>query len=256
MRALVWLVLGLNTAGCVGTTGGELLEFDAYAAGPESADGASYSFVNGRGYSVRLTRARVHVGAIYLNRSVQTSVGSETSCTLSGVYVAQVTSGLDVDALSGELQRFPSIGAATTDRALTGEVWLTGGDVNALDDRRVILDVAGVAAKDGVEYPFDGELTIGANRALPPPNPALPGARPICRQRIVSPIPVDLTLSPGGALTLRIDPAGMFSNVEFSSLEATGAGRFQFADDSRNQASDNLYNGLRDGRGVYSFAWE
>jgi len=254
MRVLAALPM-LLTAGCVGSTGGESFQFDAYAAGPESARSGSYAFVNGRGYAVELSRARLHVGAVYLNSAVQTSVASDTSCTLAGIYVAEVTSGLDVDLLSGTLQRFPGRGSATSDRALSGEVWLTGGAIDAESDATVILDVAGVAAKDGTEYPFGGTLTIGQNRALPPPNPALPGARPICKQRVVTPIPLELTGTPGDELLLRVDPAGMFSNVDFSTLETAQDGGVRFADDSRNQASDNLYNGLRASRGVYSFDW-
>jgi hypothetical protein len=243
-------------SGCVGTTGGDLFEFAADAQGPVSADGESYAFVSGRGYEVRLSRARVHVGAVYLNRAVATSVSQDTSCTLAGIYVAEVTSGVVVDALSAEPQPFPALGYATSDRAVTGEVWLTGGDVNAESDPTVILDVAGVAAKDGTEYPFEGALTIGNNRIVPPSNPALPGAKPICKQRVVSPITVDITPHAGGRLRLRVDPAGMFANVEFSTLKARDDGSFRFEDSSENQASDNLYNGLRASAGVYSFNWQ
>lgn len=245
-------------AGCVGTTGGDLVSFDAYAAGPEDAhEGQPYSFRSGRGYDVTLTRARLHVGAVYLNRSRPTSVGADQSCQLPGIYVAQVTSGLDVDALSPALQPFPQKGFATTEHASSAEVWLFGqGDINAEDDSTVILDVAGIARKDGAEYPFDGTVTIGRNRELPSP-PETPGANPICKQRIASPIPVDLAITPGQDLILRVDPAGLFSNVEFSGLEKVQGSPplYRFHDASDDQPSIALYSGLRSSIGTYDVTW-
>jgi hypothetical protein len=253
------LALAIAEAGCVGTTGGDLLEFDAFAAGPEdAAAGASYAFVSGRDYQVSLTRARLHVGAVYMNQSVPTSVASDTSCTLAGTYVAEVTEGLDIDVLSPDLQRFPARGTATTTQARAGEVWLTGGDVDEESDPTVILDVAGTAEKDGASFPFEAALTIGQNRVIAPSDPAQPGARPICKQRIVTPIDLDITPSPGGRLVVRIDPRDWFGNVDFAGLEPDpdDPPLYRFSDDSTNPPSKNLYNGLRANAGVYSFHWE
>lgn len=241
--------------GCVGTTGGELLAFEAFAAGPEDATaGEPYTFQTSRGYSVTLDRAILHVGAVYLNQSRPASVGSDTSCYLPGVYVAQVTGGLDVDILSPALQPFPEPGSGVSGPALAGEVWLFGGeDVNEVADRTVVLDVAGTARKDGVDYPFEGEITISDNRAIPPASPAQPGANPICKQRIVTPIPVDLHLEAGDDLVLRVDPRGLFDRVEISDLPSDGGSppvhRFQ---DSDATAPDRaLYDGLRSIEGTY-----
>lgn len=246
-----------SLGGCIGTTGGELVTFDAYAAGPEdAAAGEPYTFQNSRGYAITLTRATVHVGAVYLNRSRPASVSSSTSCFLSGVYGAEVTSGLDVDILSPDLQEFPEPGSGTTERALAGEVWLFGGrDVNAPGDSTLILDVAGTATKEGASYPFEGRLTISENRVVPPDSPAQPGADPICKQRVVSPIPVDLRLSPGDALVLRVDPRGMFANVAFAELEQVSdePPLYRFRDDGEDAPSRNLYSGLRAAQGTYSF---
>lgn len=256
MRAYVVAVMALGSTACVGTAGGDLFEFDAVAVGAAQAEDGTYSFESGRGFDVTLTQARVHVGAVYLNQAVATSVSSDTSCTLAGIYVAEVTSGLDVDALSRDWQPFPVRGHATADHAPTGEVWLTGGDINEEADPTVILDVAGTAQREDAEYPFEGELTIGTHRIVVPPNPALPGAKPICKQRVVSPIRTDITPREGGTLVLHIDPAGMFGNVDFTTLEPGPDGIYRFADDASNQASDNLYSGLRASAGVYSFSWE
>lgn len=255
MRA--WLLsLFLLASGCVGSTGGDLFAFEASASGPAASTGDAYSFVSGRGYAVTLSRARVHVGAVYLNRSRATSVASDTSCTLAGIYVAEVTSGLDVDALSPEPQPFPALGQGVADAAYTGEVWLTSGDVNASSDPQVVLDVAGTAERDGSSYPFEAALTIGANRLEAPPNPALPGAKPICKQRIVTPIAVSAVPSSGGKLHLRIDPAGLFRNVDFSTLSSSPDGVFRFDDVSATQASANLYAGLRASTGTYQLDFE
>jgi hypothetical protein len=243
---------------CVGTTGGDLFSFEAAAAGPEdAAPGKALSFSSGRGYAVELTRARVHVGAVYLNKALPVSGAQATSCVLPGIYVAQLTRGLTVDTLSPELQPFPAPGEALSERALAGEVWLTGGDVNAPDDSTVILDVAGRAERDGLSYPFEGMLTIGQNRAVPAADPAQPGANPLCKERIVSPIPLDLTLRAGGSLILRVDPRGLFTNVDFSTLERVSDDPplYRFEDRSMGQANLNLYRGLQAREGVYRFSW-
>jgi hypothetical protein len=246
--------------GCVGTTGGELFELEAFAAGPPdaNAEGGVLRFTNSRGYVVELEEARLYVGGVYLNRSRQTSVSSDTSCTLPGIYVAQVLTGLEVDLLSAEPQRFPDAGFATQDEALTGEVWLSRGNVDDPADSRPILRVTGFVERAGQRTRFTGQLSIGQNRLLPATDAALPGAHPICKQRVVSPIPTELRPTSGRALLLRIDPRAMFANVDFATLGAAGeeATDYRFADEQgANQASDNLYAGMRRSLGVYNFDW-
>lgn len=252
-QLLVFVAAGLT--GCVGTTGGDEFSFQAFARGPDGVS-VPYVFENGKGYRVSLERARVHVGAVYLNRSVPTSVSASTSCTLAGIYAAEVPGALDVDALSDAPQPFPVAGEATSDRARTGEVWLTGGGVNDPSDATVILDVAGTAARDGESQAFEGQLTIGENRLQPTP-PAEPGLKPICKERIVSPIPIDVTPARGSQLTLAVEPAKMFANVDFAELEPNAEGTLQFDDDpaTATPASTNLYIGLRASSGVYSFSF-
>ena len=206
--------LALLLAACVGTTGGEAVTFRASAAGVTSAT----DFTNGLGYHVVLSRARVYIGAIYLNQSVPTSGGQETSCVLPGTYVAEVFGPLTVDALSTKSQQFRGEGEGIALDARAAEIWLSSGDVNAIDDPTVILDAAGVADKDGTEFPFEASFTIGKNRLVSSSNPALPGANPICKQRIVSPIPVDLMLRGGGRLLLRVDARAFFTSVDFSTV--------------------------------------
>lgn len=242
-------ILALGLGGCVGTTGGDVFEIQAYASGPDGlVAGEPYAFSNGRGYDVRLDQASLHVGAAYLNHSRAVSVAADTSCALAGIYVAEVTQGLDVDLLSPELQAFGGHSVATSEHALTGEVWLMDGDVNAPNSDATILALRGEATRESERYPFSAQLTIGQNRAIPPPDPALPGANPICKQRIVSPVPVELTLDSGTGLVLRVDAAHFFANVDFSTLAPSPSDptRYEFSDARHvNQASDSLYAGLR-----------
>jgi hypothetical protein len=243
-----------SLVGCVGTTGGELSEIDAYAAGPSDAS-SPLPFTSSLGYRIELSEARIFVGGVYLNRSRATSVAADTSCSLPGIYVAEVLSGRELDLLSGVPEQFPTPGFATSERALTGEVWLSQGDVNQTASSLTVLRVAGTAVRDGERFPFEGELSIGPNRLLPATDAALPGQHPICKQRIVSPISVELEPNRGRALLLRVDPRPMFANVDFSTLTRS-ADTYRFADaPGVDQASDNLYAGLRRATGVYSFSW-
>jgi hypothetical protein len=244
--------------GCVGTTGGEIVTFEAFAAGPEGLRaGDPYAFTTARGFDVTLTRARLFVGAVYLNATVPTSVAQDTSCFLAGTYVAEVPGGVDVDVLDGALQPFPVTGSGTTTRATAAEIWLSGGDIDAKLDPTIVAEVEGVAARDGASWPFEGSITINDNRLTAAVDPAQPGAKPICKQRVVTPIAVDLTPEEGGALVLRIDPSGWFDNVAFDELEpADGEGEsYRFRDDNDDAPSRNLYAGVRANAGVYELTW-
>jgi hypothetical protein len=255
VHSVLALLLATGPVACVGTTGEDLIELRAYAAGPPGAAG-SLRFRNSLGYEVELTEARLFVGGIYLNRARPASVSSDTSCSLAGIYVAEVLGGREIDLLSGEPQAFPKPGFSTTERALTGEVWLSGGDVNGAASSTVVLRVAGQVELRGQSTPFEGKLTIGQNRMVAPTDAALPGQHPICKQRIVTPIELDLKPRSERSLLLRADPRAMFANVDFATLSES-AGELRFVDQTgADQASDNLYAGLRRASGVYDFSWQ
>jgi len=243
-RALLLLLL----AGCSGTTGSNLVSFQAFAGGPADAT-APLQFDTAIGYSVSLTRAQLRIGAVYLNTSNPTSGSGASSCVLPGIYVAEAFGPVTVDLLSPALQPFPVQGEGTETLATTAEVWLTGGDVNARLDPTVILDVAGTAALGGASYPFQGSVTISNNRTIPVINPALPGSNPICKQRIVTPIAVNLTPTDGGVLTLRIDPRGMFQTVRFADAPSG------VIPDTNADPGAALFKGLLSNEGVYQFTW-
>jgi hypothetical protein len=244
--------------GCVGTTGDDVVDFEAVASGPPDAvKGQTMVFDAARGWQVTLETARLHVGALYLADSLPVSGTQATSCTLPGSYVAQVTQGLDVDLLSSEAQRFPVLGRGVTLQALAGQVWLTRGDVNDVNDPAepaVILALSGSARQGGEIRPFQAQLTIASNRVSGGSGPA--GAAPICKERIVSPIPTSVRVSTRGALWLHIDPRRLFANVDFGALASDGD-HFSFADDSSDQPSSNLYNNLKSGGNgsPYAFSW-
>lgn len=258
MRRLLCLAACCALAACSGTTGGERTSFSAAAVGIAAADGGGLSFGTSAGYDVTLTRARIHIGAIYLNQSVPSSGSQATSCILPGIYVAQVSGPLEVDALSSDPQPFPNPGEGVGLHATAAELWLNGGDIDASDDPTVVLDAAGTATKDAHDYPFEAKLTIGPNRTIPSTDPSLPGANPICKQRIVTPIAVDLTPDDAGTLQLHVDPRAWFAQVDFSTLHMAEADPplYRFADAATEAADISLYDALHARSGVYTIEWD
>ncbi len=246
------------TLGCVGTTGGEIVDFEAGAAGPKDAiAGEPLAFTTDRGFDVELTRATLHVGAMYLDQAFPVSGAQSTSCILPGTYVAEVTQGADVDLLDPAPARFPHGGHGTTLPARAGQVWLTHDDVNATLDPgdEPVLSVEGTTVVDGAARAFSADVTISSNHRTAS---SLAGANPICKQRIVSPIPANVSVQTEGALLLRIDPRLLFVNVDFAALTENG-GAYAFSDDPTSpqygQPSVNLYANLHAGGSLYTFSW-
>jgi hypothetical protein len=254
--SLSLLAFVFGPAACVGTTGDQVVDFDAVASGPADAvAGQPLSFEGSRGWQVTLTHASVHVGALYLADAMPVSGAQATSCVLPGSYVAQVVQGRDVDLLSNEPQAFPTRGRGTTLEARAGQVWLTSNDVNLANvpsPPTVILDLLGSAERDGEVRPFEAKLTIASNRVDTSGSAA--GGSPICKERIVSPIPTTIRVESTGALWLRVDPRLLFTNVDFGALEARGD-VYVFKDDSSDQPSANLYNNLKQAGPLYDFSW-
>lgn len=237
-RALVFLAL----AGCVDTTGSALVTFRAAAAGPADAAGTLETDVNG--FHVRLTTATLHVGAVYLRLTQPSAGAQETPCILPGPnYNGEVLAGLDVNLLSADPQPFPEEGRGTADTSAIAEVWLTGGPLDAASDPTTILELRGTATQGGVSQPFSTTIRIGGNRALPGSDPSQPGAHPICKQRVVTPIRLDPRFAPaqGGTLLVRADPREWLGGVDFASLPADGV----LPDTNDDQNSKNLFNAMR-----------
>ena len=258
-----WIGLVLSAVGC-GTTGGGIVTFTARAGGPQDANGA-LEFDTGTdatSFHVSLTRACFHIGAVYLNMAQPISGSQAEPCAITdGTYIGEafgngVSDGScenAVDLLSSDVTPFPTLGEGTANHAVYAEVWLSGGDVNAQNDNTTIFSVAGTATRGPVSWPFKSSVTIGANRATQTELASAPGTNPICKQRIVTPIFVDLSLTNGGTLDTRIDPRVMFFNVDFSQLSADSDGTYVIPDDSSNLGND-FFNGVKSS-GVYQFTW-
>ena len=150
-------------------------------------------------------------------------------------------------------------------------MWLTGGDINALEDPTPILEVDGTATRAGDSWPFSGN---GHHRQQPRHFTAEPGdarrqsdlprthrgadLRP-ATPRGDSCSPLIPSLSDGGTLDVRIDPRGMFDSVDFSTLAPSGSATTltSFPTTSAG-AGGALFKGLVSSgnmHGVYQFTW-
>jgi hypothetical protein len=253
-RALSVLALAA-LCGCVQSTGGNVVSFSARAVADPVVTGGPLTFTTPKGFDVTLTRARLTVGALYLNQQNPQSYTLEGSCLQDGVYSGEVRGGMTLDALSPAPVDFPVRGNGTDVLTRAAELWLTGGEIDADTDRTVLLDVAGTATSGAGTFPFEGQLTISSNRVIPPRNPALPGSNPLCRQRIVSPIPFEAQLSEGSTVTLVVDPRAYFTSVDFAELTRVSDVPllYRFVDDQGSSAQPDkaLYNALRSVSGPY-----
>ncbi|HWW85863.1 MAG TPA: hypothetical protein VNZ26_19835 [Vicinamibacterales bacterium] len=274
MRVEILLAVPLLLS-CTGTTGYQLVSF--YAVGEGAADaqpGQPYTFTSDR-FRISLTKAVLHVGAMYLDESLPTSGAAQSTCTLPGTYVGEVRAGRDIDMLDPSPQPFPILDGlgspadGSTIPALVGQVWLSGPDVNSTAEQTAphsilpaVLLVEGTATNttDSTTYPFAGSISIQPGNAGS--NKALPGTNAICEQRIVSQVRVDVTLSQGGTLILHLDPKPLFTKVDFAGFSAPFSKDpllYAFQDkgtSDTDQPSVKLYENLRASGPVYRFQWQ
>lgn len=262
LAACLGLLASLALTGCVDTTGNRLVTFKAQAsAAPDigAVAGQPLRFSTPRGFDVTLSTARVYVGALYFSTvtPMTASGAQEAPCVAPGITTGEVRGGQAFDALDPTPQPFPVEGVGSDLPTRSAAVWLTADDVNADDERTVVLQVAGEAARGGVTWPFEASFRIGNNRITPPRNPALPSSNPICEQRIVTPVAFDATFTEGGTVWLQLDPRAFFTSVNFATLEqvSTTPPLFRFRDETATaeQADTALYNGLRANAGPYRF---
>ncbi|HLK89371.1 MAG TPA: hypothetical protein VKZ18_05740 [Polyangia bacterium] len=264
MRAWSIGLAALVAGGCVGQTGGDTIQFPAGIAGPADAvAGQPLSFLAGA-FAVVLTRATLHVGAMYLDQTAPVAGQQATGCYLTGTYVAQVvppsgSGGLDVNLLDPTPQPFPASGLGiTAPPAMIGQVWLTGGDINAVADTTAILVVAGTATQAGTAFPFTATVTIGANHQSS--GTGTGGGDPICKQRIVTPVAAALAIRSTGGLLLRVDPRLFFVGIDFGQLPPDAAtGGYSFSDDPTSPSyfptGQDLFSNL-ESIGPYTFSWD
>jgi hypothetical protein len=248
--------IGLAIAGVIaggGSTGGNLVSFDVVARGAAAKAGTTAGVHDTPlGWHVELASATLYIGAIYLNQTRPNSGIQGTDCILPSVYTGEALQGRSVDVLSATAQPFPAPGTGTDDEALTGEAWLSHGDVNAATDGQPIARITGTATQGAQVLPFSATIQIDStNRGIPSP-PALPSQHPICKQRIVSPIFIDLRPRDGGTLAITVDPSGWFDTVDFAKLPADGV----FPDDNTSAASAALFGAIRAATTTFQFSFE
>ena len=241
-------LLAAALAAC-GTTGGNIVSFEVVARGSGASGirhrrSAGTSSCRGR---------RLHIGAVYLNQTRPNSGSQETDCILPGIYTAQELTPLDVDVLSPD--------AAAVSRARHRHR-RRGADRRGLADRRRRQcrrrrdrdRRAQRARRARARRCCRSRATVqinSANRGIPWAT-ALPSLHPICKQRIVSPIRIDLRPHDGGTLAITIDPSGWFANVDFADVPPDGV----FPDDRTNDASDHLFNAIRAATATFQFSFQ
>jgi hypothetical protein len=234
-RLLATALAAAVAASCNGTTGDQLVTFNAYAAGaPHAGDPFTVDVVSNNGvstaYTVQIKSATLHIGALFLDQNIP----DDAVCINPGLYSDQVPGSIDVDLLSATPQPFSLQGNGTADPNQSFSIWFTDGGntapsnlgqqsdtINSANvDPTVLLQAVATNQTTGEEIPFSSIVTINpANRGTTPSDPAYPGQNPICLQRIAS-VPLNgLTLYPGDSLLLTIDPRGWFgSTLSFDSL--------------------------------------
>jgi hypothetical protein len=215
---------------CNGTTGDQLITFSAYASGASGAAGpfTTYDASGRAAYTVQLTRAKMHLGALYFDQSPPSSGFDSPTCITPDLYAAQVPGGIDVDLLSTAPQPFATAGNGSADVAQSWDLWLTNGDINATANLGVhIVDLQGVATRVSDNKPFafgaivtiNGVLEGAGARLTPATTPGLPGQYPICKERILAlDLPQGLPFFQGGALQVTVDPRVWLatSNIDFA----------------------------------------
>jgi hypothetical protein len=247
------LLLALLLVACVGSTGGELVEFRAEAFG-KSESRAFTSLAQEGHYDVQLTQAAFTLQALYFSRIARAgSTERETSCYAAQGYTAELRSELTVDALSDAAQPFAELGRGLNERVRAFDLWLGRGPINELTPESAeaaVVSFQGVARKGSTEFPFEGRVTIDSNRKQAPTSSAVPGSNPICQQRIVDGVAADFVPTSGGTLELRLDARQWFDGVSFADVPKDARGVHVFVD--RPDASVQLFNNIRKNRGVYT----
>jgi hypothetical protein len=245
--ACLVFAFGLEGAACNGTTGDELVSFDAYAVGAK--DAATPFVVNG--YRIQLLSAKMHIGALYFDESPPSTGFDSPVCVTPDIYAAQVPGPVNVDLMSNKPQEFSVYGNGSADVALSWDIWLNDGtSFDDIDGANVLqmVDLTGVATRlsDDTAYSFGAIVTINNTtsgpgaRATPASDPAQPGQYPICKARIIQLGGLDLPFYQGGTLTVTVDPTGWFkaSNIDFATLDKSSDSDCQ-ADANANQGYEN-----------------
>ncbi len=224
--------LSVAAAACNGTTGDNLIQFTPYASGVAAAQEPFDAF----GWRIQLTSASMYIGAVYFDESPPQTSFDSTECNVSDTFAAQVPGGVQVNLLSTTPQEFSVYGSGSADTALSWDLWFANGDINQANTLPTatltgyatnLSDPKQVISFGAIVNINPGESGAGA-RGMPASNPALPGAYPICKQRIVQIVGIDLQFGQtnsnvNGALLVTVDPRAWFlaaGQIDFSQLSA------------------------------------
>jgi hypothetical protein len=238
MRRLfsVLFAIGVAGASCNGTTGDALISFTPYASGASGAGNPFiYTFVSGAReikYSIQLTSASMYLGAVYFDESPPSTSFDSTECNTDDVFAAQVPGGVLVNLLSTAPQEFSVYGNGSADVALSWDLWLVDGDVNeqTTSPTATVTGTATLVSDPTQVFGFGAVVTINTGqsgvgaRGASSSDPALPGADPICKQRILQLGGIHLGFYQGGTLHVTIDPRAWFAAtdaIDFSNLLPT-----------------------------------
>jgi hypothetical protein len=272
------LVAGLLVAlavpsGC-GSTGSKRFTFETRAGGARDA-GMPYTFTNGTGWTITLTKATVTVGPIYLNVVAPLRTASRWSLFKSayadeahlggGRVVGEVLGQVTVDALSSRLVTLGSRGTITEEQVRTAEIWLWPPPQIAPETIGIdapAADFAGEAVRGSEHVRFRGTIVIDDAWA----SDAKAGditATPITEIRQIRGIPASFFPEEGGALEIRVDVKPLFRGADFSTLannpvDADGTVRLVQAKSgpvTTDQVMRNAFQGLRASRGTYDVRW-
>ena len=273
----VTLVLaGLLLFACAGGTGSKRFAFEARVRGTAPNTGAAYTFQNESGWFIRLDRAEVTLGPVYLN-VIPPLQDAKTSSILdllvhpawahgeshlnSGRVVGEVLSQVSFDALSSAPVVFPALGTMAQEEVRTADVWFypepaTSPDATRLDT--VALDIAGVAERGERVVPFRGLLKLDdswiANQTA-----SMRGNTSLIAIRQVRGIPASFFPDEGGALEITFDVKRLlrgadFANIESNKSDATGV-KLLIPGKAGDQVMTNLYQGLHQTEGTYRVRW-
>jgi len=121
---------------CNGTTGDQLITFSAYASGASGAAGpfTTYDASGKPAYTVQLTRAKMHLGALYFDQSPPSSGFDSPTCITPDLYAAQVPGGIDVDLLSTTPQPFATAGNGSLTEKFIEQALVELGVLATADD--------------------------------------------------------------------------------------------------------------------------
>jgi hypothetical protein len=189
----VVLVAGGVACDSVETTGGQLITFKAYAAGPVDANGGQLCGPSGTGaplttvsgdvppWQVTIETARLQIGAVYLIEGVYNGGSDNTMCVVSdGVYNGQVPGGITETAtgepglnlLCPDPTEFSVFGNGTSGLAGTAQIWLMGGQHTCMAGVDGGPQVCSPAIVDEYNQPTDNTAIVEVSGFACPPGVA------------------------------------------------------------------------------------